>query len=210
MAPGDIDVADLKALIDEKEKDDVILGIHPDAGLPVMLKKGPYGHYLQLGDDEEGGKPKRVSLPKNIPPENIDLEMAVALLELPRRLGNHPETGTDILANVGRYGPYVQYRKTFASLTAGDDVLTIGLDRALELIGKKEARNKPLRTLGPHPETGEIVEIFEGRYGPYIKHQRTNASIPKNTAPEAISMEEAVSLLVKKAASKGRWGRRKK
>ena len=212
MAPGDVTVEDLKALIADKQKEDVILGIHPDAELPILLKKGPFGYYVQLGDDEKDGKPKRVSIPKTLSPESVDHDMAVSLLRLPRLVGNHPETGANISANIGRYGPYVQHGSTFASLTKEDDVLSVELDRALELIIKKESRNKPIRTLGQHPESGELVEIFDGRYGPYVKHKRTNASIPKNVAPESVSMDEAVELLAKKAAGKGKkkGGRKKK
>lgn len=210
LSPGDITVENLKSLIEEKEKEDVVLGIHPVAELPILLRKGPFGYYIQLGDNNEDGKPKRISLPKNISPESLDHDTAVRLLELPRLLGHHPETGNEIFTNIGRYGPYVQHVRTFASLTSEDDVLTVSLDRALELIAKKASKNKPLRSIGEHPETGETVELFEGRYGPYIKHQRTNASIPKGTSPESITMQEAVELLAKKAASKGRKGRARK
>ncbi len=212
LAPGDVTVHDLKTLIEDKQKDDIVLGIHPDAEMPILIRKGPFGYYVQLGDDEEDGKPKRVSIPKNLAPEAVDHDMAVSLLRLPRLVGNHPETGGEISANIGRYGPYVKHGSTFASLSPGDDVLSVELDRALELIIKKEARNRPMRTLGQHPDTGEVVEIFEGRYGPYVKHQRTNASIPKNTVPESITMDDAIALLVKKAATKGKKkaGRRKK
>ncbi|MDA0378498.1 MAG: type I DNA topoisomerase, partial [Bacteroidetes bacterium] len=209
-APGDLEKADLAAFIDEKGRGDDILGIHPDHEQPVFVKKGPYGHYVQLGDDEQDGKPKRISVPKNMDPENVDFDAALKLLELPRELGNHPETGAVIKANIGRFGPYVQHGSTFASLTKDDDVLDIGFDRAVELIAKKEARNKPLRVVGTHPESGEAVEIWEGRYGPYVKHQRTNASLPKNRPAEAVSMEEALELLQAKAGTKKSGGRKKR
>lgn len=212
MAPGDVTVDDLKALIDDKQKDDIVLGIHPEAEMPILLRKGPFGYYVQLGDNEEDVKPKRVSIPKNLAPDAIDHDTAVSLLQLPRLVGNHPETGGEIHANIGRYGPYVKHGSTFASLTPDDDVLSVELDRALELIIKKESRNKPIRSLGQHPESGELVEIFDGRYGPYVKHQRTNASIPKDTAPESITLDDAIELLAKKAATKGKkkGGRKKK
>ena len=211
MDPGDVTIEGLKSLISDKQKDDVLLGIHPEAELPMLLKKGPFGYYIQLGDDEEEGKPKRVSLPKTVMPEEVDHDKAVSLLELPRLVGNHPDTGAVINANIGRYGPYVQHGSTFASLTAEDDVLTVNLDRALELISKKENRNKPIRTLGQHPESGELVEIFDGRYGPYVKHKRVNASIPKDQAPESLTMDQAVEMLTNKEAQKGKKkGRRKK
>ena len=209
-APGDLEKENLAAFIDEKERGDDILGIHPDHEQPVFVKKGPYGHYVQLGDDEQEGKPKRISVPKNMDPESVDFDAALKLLELPRELGNHPDTGAVIKANIGRFGPYVQHGSTFASLTKDDDVLEVGFDRAIELIAKKEARNKPLRVIGEHPESGEMVEIWEGRYGPYVKHQRTNASLPKNRPAEAVTMEEALELLKAKAGAKKGGGRRKK
>ena len=210
IAPGDVSTELLKELISDKQKEDVVLGIHPDAEMPILLKKGPFGYYIQLGDNVEEGKPKRISVPKTMDPEAVDHATAVKLLELPRRIGNHPESGKEILVNIGRYGPYVQHESTFASLTVEDDVLTIELDRALELIATKESRNKPLRTLGEHPESGEQVNIFDGRYGPYVKHKRTNASIPKNTVPETVTMDQALELLAKKEARKGKGGRKKK
>jgi len=212
IAPGDVSTELLKELITDKQKEDVVLGIHPEAEMPILLKKGPFGYYIQLGDNVEEGKPKRISVPKTMDPEAVDHATAVKLLELPRPIGNHPESGKEILANIGRYGPYVQHGSTFASLTVEDDILTVELDRALELIATKENRNKPLRTLGEHPESGEQVNIFDGRYGPYVKHKRTNASIPKNTAPETVTMDQALELLAKKEArkGKGKGGRKKK
>ena len=137
--------------------------------------------------------------------------MALDLLALPRTLGEHPESGSPIKANIGKYGPYVQHGSTFASLQATDDVFTVDLDRSLELIAEKEAKNKPLRIIGQHPETGEPVEVWAGRYGPYVKHKRLNASLNKDQAPETITMEEAVHLLEERAAKKGkRKGGRKK
>ncbi len=213
LAPGDVTRARLEELVSGAKESDRVLGIHPDTEMPVLLCRGPYGHYVQLGDDDRPAKPKRVSIPRELAPEGVDLEIAVRLLSLPRVLGPHPESGQDILANVGRYGPYVQHGSTFASLSKDDDVLEVGLDRALELLSRKELRNKPLRTIGKHPESGEPVEIFEGRYGPFVKHGRTNASLPKGLPPEDVTMEAALELLAARAkrgpAKKGR-GRKKK
>lgn len=213
LAPGDVTREKLEVLVSEAKESDRPLGIHPDSEMPVLLCRGPYGHYVQLGDDDRQNKPKRVSLPRDLAPESVDLATAVRLLSLPRVVGQHPETGEDILANIGRYGPYVQQGSTFASLAKDDDVLEIGLDRALEVLARKAQRNKPLRTLGKHPESGDSVDIFEGRYGPFVKHQRTNASLPKNLPPEEVTMETALELLAARAkrgpAKKGR-GRKKK
>ena len=145
-----------------------------------------------------------MSLPKDVQAGEVNLVLAIGLLSLPRELGTHPDTNQAIYANIGRYGPYVQHGSTFASLTKDDNVLGVDLDRALELISKKEAKSKPLRILGAHPESGDPVEIWEGRYGPYVKHGKSNASLPKDRAPEAVTMDEAIALLLEKADSKGK------
>ncbi|MDX1421178.1 MAG: type I DNA topoisomerase [Rubricoccaceae bacterium] len=208
LAPADVTAETLRDLL-TAGSDERVLGIHPEADLPVLLKQGPYGPYVQLGDDDET-KPKRTSLPKGVEPADVDLDLAVRLLTLPRTLGEHPESGSPVKASIGRYGPYVQHGSTFASLRGGDDVLTVGLDRALELLAAKTGKSKALRVLGAHPETGQPVEVFEGRYGPYVKHQKTNATIPKDGDPETITLEEAVRLVDEKAAKKGKGrGRRK-
>ena len=212
-APADLVEEDLATIIKEGNEEDKIVGIHPEASMPVFIRKGPYGPYIQLGDDEQEGKPKRISIPKGVSPSEVDLDKAVGLLALPRVLGSHPESGNDILANIGRYGPYVQHVRTYASLTAEDDVLEVGLERALELIKKKDKKSAALKSLGNHPETGEPVDVMEGRYGPYVKHQKTNASLPKGVDPNELTMDQAVELLAAKAKSKGKkrtGGRRKK
>ncbi len=198
-SPGELTADDLQGFLDEKERGDDVLGIHPELEMPVFVKKGPFGHYVQLGDDEQEGKPKRTSIPKTIDPSTVDFAVAVKLLELPRELGNHPESGKVIKTNIGRFGPYVQHASVFASLTKDDDVLTIEFDRAMELLLKKEAKSKPLRTIGEHPETGELVEVWEGRYGPYVKHQRVNASLSKDQSIESITLEQALELIAERA-----------
>ncbi|ACY48590.1 type I DNA topoisomerase [Rhodothermus marinus] len=211
LAPGDVTREKLEQILREGQIEDRVLGIDPETGMPVLLRRGPYGYYVQLGDDEQAGKPKRVALPPGMEPAVVDLETARALLQLPRTLGTHPETGQPVLVGIGRYGPYVQHGRTFASLKEEDDVFTIDLERALELLAEKEARSRPLRVLGTHPETGEPVEVWEGRYGPYVKHGRTNASLPEGRAPEAITLEEALALLEEKASRKEKTrGRRRR
>ena len=206
-APADVTREDLEAMLDAGG-DERIVGIHPEHNLPILLKQGPYGPYVQLGEDDADApkgapKPKRASLAKGTPLDAVDLEMAVQLLILPRLLGEHPETGKPVLANVGRFGPYVQHERTFANMkeSSGDDVYTVGLDRALELIAAKAQRNAPLRRLGDHPVTGAPVEVFEGRYGPYVKHDKTNATIPKEMDKDAITLAEAVALITDKAGA---------
>ena len=209
VAPADLTQEDLARFVEQGNEDDVVVGIHPEEELPVLIRKGPYGPYIQLGDDEQEGKPKRISLPKGLLPQDVDLEKAVGLISLPRTVGSHPESGEDVKAHIGRYGPYVQHRKVYASLTQEDDVLTVGMERALELLAKKEGKSKAIRTIGNHPESGEPLEILEGRYGPYIKYQKINASLPKGTEIEAVTMEQALELIAAKAAAKGKGRKRK-
>ncbi len=197
-APADFDESTLAGYVGTGEEGEGVLGIHPEAQVPVVVKQGPYGPYVQLGDEDEapgGGKPKRASLPKGMDPATVTLETAVDLLRLPRVVGTHPETGKTIVANNGRFGPYVQHERTFASLKPGDDVLTVGLERALELIAQKALKNAPLRQLGVHPETGAPVDVFEGRYGAYVKHRKTNATIPKDLDVDAVTLEQALEWL---------------
>ncbi len=198
LAPGDTTEEKLKDILEEANQDDRVLGIHPEADQPVLLKSGPYGPYVQLGDDEQEDKPKRVSLPPGVEPDDVDFDLGLRIIDLPRELGEHPGTGNTITANIGRYGPYVKHEGTFASLTDDDDVLTVKLDRALELIREKENRNKPQRVLGPHPESGEPIEVWKGRYGPYVKHDGTNASLKDDQSIDALTMEEALDLLFDK------------
>jgi len=201
LAPADLTRERITELLDKGGAEDGLLGIHPERDLPVTLRKGPYGDYVQLGDDEQEGKPRRMSLPKGVSPAEVTLELAVSLLELPRVLGKHPETGQDIKASLGRFGPYVQHGSTFASLTAEDEVLEIGLERAVELRARKAFKNAPLRIVGTHPDDGAAVELFAGRYGPYVKHGKINASLPKDTDETAFTLAEAVELLKAKAGS---------
>jgi DNA topoisomerase I len=212
LLPGDVTVDDLRALVEAKTADDEVLGVHPDFDKPVFLKEGPYGPYVQMGEDDE--KPKRQSLPPGVTRTGVDFQMALDLLALPRELGPHPETGEMVKASIGRFGPYVQHRRTYASLKRGeDDVLTVGIDRALQLLNEKEKKSAALRTVGDHPETGDPIEVFAGRYGPYVKHQKTNASLPKGMEAEDISLHDALELLAAKEAKgkgKGRGGAKKK
>ncbi|MEX1055604.1 MAG: DNA topoisomerase, partial [Rhodothermales bacterium] len=212
FAPADVTMEKLKELLESGNADDRLLGPHPETGDPIVVRKGPYGPYVQLGEEDKKTKPKRVSLPKGIEAEEVDLQTAIDLLGLPRTLGEHPETGKPIKANIGRYGPYVQHESVFASLKAEDDVLSVDLDRALELLSEKSTKTAALRTVGNHPETGEPVEIWKGRFGPYVKHQKTNASLPKGTEPEDISLEEAVKLLQEreKTGKKGKGRKTRK
>ena len=208
LAPADVTKETLEALIERGNAEDEGLGSHPDTGEPMLLKSGPYGPYLQLGEGGDG-KPKRVSLPKGVEPSAVDYRMAVGLLSLPRGLGKHPETGKSVQAAIGRFGPYVKHGSTFASLPKEDDVLTVELPRALELINKKDFKNKPLRVLGEHPQTGDPVEVRDGRYGPYVKHGKTNASLAQGQEVEAVTLEEALDLLAAREGVTGKTSKTK-
>ncbi|WP_263840969.1 type I DNA topoisomerase [Salinibacter sp.] len=198
LAPGDTTEERLREILEEANRGDRVLGIHPEASLPVLLKSGPYGPYVQLGDDEEEDDPKRVSLPPDVEPEDVDFDLGVRIVDLPRTLGEHPDTGKEIEADIGRYGPYVRHEGTFASLQKGDDVLEVGLERARELIRRKENRNQPDRVLGPHPGSDEPVEVWNGRYGPYVKHDGTNASLKDDQSIDDVTMDDALDLLAEK------------
>jgi DNA topoisomerase-1 len=182
------------------------LGVHPETGETVWLKSGRFGPYVEMANGE---KPKRSSLTKNDTPQTLTLERAVELLSLPREVGPHPEDGEMIYANFGRFGPYVQHHKTYANLKDPADVFNIGLNRAVALIEDKKTRGSkrggatPLKTLGDHPDGGPI-EVYEGRYGPYVKHAKTNATLPKDVTPDAVTLEQAIELINAKATKGGK------
>lgn len=205
--PDDIGPADLSSeaaerIIEQKLSGDAAFGTHPETGDPIYVKVGPYGAYVQLGSDEENGKVVRTTLPKGITPENITLEQAAKLLELPRLLGNHPETGKEIKAGIGRFGPFVVHDGTFASLKGTDDVLAIGLPRALELLELKKLGKRGLvRVVGEHPADKEPIEVYVGKFGPYVKHGGINAAIPKEVPVEDVSVEQAVAWLEERKAN---------
>jgi DNA topoisomerase-1 len=185
------------------------LGIDPATNLAVTVRKGPYGFYIQRGEGDEGEKPKRVSLPKGAAPMEITLATALNLLALPRDLGVHPDTGKKVIAAIGRFGPYVKHDDLYKSLAKDDDVLTIGLDRAVRLLAepKKGGRRgpTPLRLLGNHPSDGAAVNLFSGRYGPYVSHNGVNATLPSEIEPEAVTLAQALELLsAKSGSSKGK------
>ncbi|MFN3854033.1 MAG: type I DNA topoisomerase [Phreatobacter sp.] len=191
------------------------LGTDPATGLEVSVRDGRFGPYVQLG---EGEKPKRTSLPKGMDAASLDLSRALALLELPKEVARHPETGNPILVGIGRYGPYVQHERTYANLEKDDDVLAIGANRAIDLVIAKESgargrfgRAAPAagRVLGEHPTLGGPVTVMPGRYGPYVKHGAVNATIPKDRNPDALTLDEAVALVAARAESTGA-GRRGK
>ncbi len=182
------------------------LGVHPETGQIVLLLRGPYGHYVQLGEVEEGAKtkPKRVSWQKEMPLENADLASALKLLSLPRELGTHPETGKNVIVNIGRFGPYIGHDGKFKSIPRTDSIFDIALDRAVELLAQPSTRgNTVLRTLGEHPDDKAPVEVCSGRYGAYVRHAKINATLPRDLTPDAVTLEEALELIAIKAAKGG-------
>jgi len=186
----------------------IMLGEDPKTEKAVSLRKGPFGCYVQLGELEGKGKsqikPKRATLPKTHTPIDVTLEIALALLALPRDIGLHPESGKMIAAGIGRFGPYLRHDGGYATLGPDEDVLTIGLNRAVTLINekppKKAGASTALRELGDHPQDGKPVGVFKGRYGPYVKHGKNNASLPRTSTEESVTLDEAVALLAARAA----------
>lgn len=186
-----------------------LLGPHPETGQDITVRQGPYGYYVQHGEAEKTpkgkakSKPPRASLLKEMNPATIDFETALRLLSLPRALGDHPESKLPLLAGIGRYGPYIKHGATFVSLPKDDDVLTIGLNRAVTVIAeagpKGVGRADVSKQLGDHPSDGKPVTIGSGRFGPFVKHGKIYASIPKGTPPEEVTLETALTLIAAKA-----------
>ena len=194
--------------IEEIPTADTPLGDDPVSGLAISVKKGPYGHYVQCGTDNGELKPKRVALPRSMKPADVDLDIALRLLALPRELGRHPETRDAIVAGIGRFGPYIKHGTTFKSLAPDDDVLTIGLNRAVVLLaepaGQRRSGPRLLRELGEHPDGGTVA-VYAGRYGPYVSHDGVLASLPRTADPATFSLDQAVPLLaVQRQKGKGR------
>lgn len=214
LAPADLNDEMANKLIELKKMGPQSLGMHPEEGLPIFVLSGPFGPYLQLGEVVEGAekKPKRVSIPKNIDPTEISLETAIDLISLPKRLGHHPEDNRVVNAGIGRFGPYVQHADKYKSLGKEDDVLTIELDRAVELLKQAKTRSAPtpIKELGKHPESEEPLAIFEGRYGPYVKCGKINATIPKDNDPQELTLQQAIDLINDKAAKTGKKVGKKK
>jgi DNA topoisomerase I len=183
------------------------LGQDPESGLEVTLRSGRFGPYVQLGEQEsKDEKPKRAGLPKGWDPAALDLDRALSLLRLPRAVGEHPETGKPITAGIGRYGPFVLHDGTFANLDSVEEVFDVGLNRAVTLIAEKVAGGgrgrrstaKALKELGDHPDGGKVT-LHDGRYGPYVKHGKINATLPRDTTPENITLDTALQLIAAKA-----------
>ena len=185
--------------------DGTLLGEDPETGLPVTLRSGRFGPYVQLGNGE---KPKRASIPKGWVVEEIDLDAALRLLSLPREIGSHPETGKPISAGIGRYGPFVLHDGKYANLDSVEEVFSVGPNRAISLLAEKRSGGRrgasaALKELGEHPAAGGAITVRSGRYGPYVNHGKLNATLPRNLKPEDVTVEQAVELLAEKESKAG-------
>ena len=216
LAPADISNDLANRLIEEKQRGPTALGMHPEEGVPIYQLTGPFGPYLQLGEvTEEQPKPKRCSIPNSFDSLNLDLDTAISLLALPRRIGKHPLTDKVVNTGIGRFGPYVLHNKVYGSYDRKAhtyeyegktyNVLDITMDAAVEMLKntKKRAAPEPIREIGKHPADDAVLGVFEGRYGMYIKHGKVNATIPKDTDINSITLEQAVEWLDAKAEKQG-------
>jgi DNA topoisomerase-1 len=185
-----------------------ILGQDPETGMDVHIKDGRFGAYIQLGEAaEQEEKPKRAGIPKGKTPAEMTLDYALLLLSLPRNIGPHPETGDMITADIGRYGPYVKAGKMSASLETPDEVFEIGVNRAVTVLAERKAKGgaraaggSVIKELGEHPDDGKPVRVLDGRFGPYVKYDKVNATIPKDEAPESITLERGLELIAARIA----------
>ena len=184
------------------------IGIDPKTSMLIQLLQGPFGPYVQLGEPEGDKKPKRVSVPKNVAPDAVTLEIAVKLLELPRDLGPHPESGKKVNAAIGRFGPYVSHDGQFKSIPKEENVFDIGLERAVALLKEPKvfSARGALKVLGKHPDDNQSVALYSGRYGAYVKHGKVNATLPDQGAINSITLEEALELIAAKAGKGGSKG----
>ena len=211
LAPGDLTDEQVEVLLRQKREGPTELCRDPATGEPVFVLVGQYGPYVQLSEaSDENPKPKRKSLPRGLTPDQVTPEIALGLLALPRHLGHHPATGARVLADLGRFGPYVVHDqgkdgKDYRSLKGDDHVLTVTMERALELLaqpksmrGRRGGKVEPLRELGPHPVDRVAVNLFVGRYGPYVRHGKLSASVPKEQDPGELTLDGAVELLTAK------------
>ncbi len=227
MPPADLDEAMVLQLLTRKVDGPKVVGIDPETEKKIVLKTGPYGPYVELGEESDEGskkksKPKRASLLKGMDADALDLETALKLLHLPRTLGEHPETNKPVQAGVGKFGPYVVHDSKYVSLKGADSVLDIEIERALVLLststkrdggkdGKDKAASKAksvLKDLGEHPDGGKLV-VLDGQYGPYVNYKKVNATLPKGTLPESVTVEQALQWIREKAAKPATAKRRR-
>ncbi len=215
QAPADITPADCDKLIDQKIKGADALGIDPETKEPVYVLTGRYGPYVQRGDaSDENAKPKRTTLPAGLEPEDVTIEQALYLLSLPLNLGDHPSLGKEVRVGIGRFGPFVVCDGDFRSIPKGTSLFEVSFDFAMDLLSqpkKGRGRSAPLKELGQHPLTEEEMNVFNGRYGPYIKMGKINVSIPDDMEVDNVTKELAIELLADKLdEAKDKKGKKKK
>ena len=187
---GDLTLEIIENIFSQEAKEDESLGNDPETGESIWIKKGPYGHYVQLGETKT-----RKGIPKNYDLNSVDLEYALKLLSLPRDVGVHPDTNEMVTADYGRYGPYIRCGKQNAPIRGAGTPLDITLEQSIELLANKNKKTSELRNLGKHPETNEDIVVKDGRYGPYISDGKVNAALKGNLSPETITLDEAVELI---------------
>jgi DNA topoisomerase-1 len=219
MPPDELTLERALEMVAKAAEGDRSIGDDPETGKPIYVKEGRFGPYVQLGKREDGGdKPRMASLWKSMSPDSVSLEDALMLLSFPKDLGTHPETGETITVQDGRYGPYVKMGSETRSLESQDQLATITLDEAVAKLKepKKGGRSRTasvIADLGPHPVSGDNIQVKTGRYGPYVTDGTINATVPKGTDPEKVDMDKAVELLAKreeKLRSQGKDPRAKK
>jgi DNA topoisomerase-1 len=203
MPPDELTLERALDLIGRAAEGEQPLGNDPVSGLPVFLKNGRFGPYVQLGEREENGKPRMASLWKSMTPENLSLDDALLLLSFPRELGPHPQTGEPVSVQDGRYGPYVKMGAETRSLGSQDELATITLEQAVAKLaepkrGRRGGGTAAIAELGAHPTSGAPIQVKSGRFGPYVTDGTVNATIPKGTDPEALGLEQAVELLARR------------
>jgi DNA topoisomerase-1 len=194
--------------IDAPDVQEKELGEDPETGMSVLARVGPYGPYVQLGNGDGESKPKRVSIPQGMTLDDMSLNYGLLLLSLPKTLGQDPKSGKDVTVGIGRYGPYVHRGGTYRNLRSPAQLFEIELDEAVQMLDTKPGR-EVLKELGQHPDSGSDVEVLSGRYGPYVTDGSVNASVPKTMEPTDLEMDQAVELLAKAAARKGKGKGRK-
>ena len=187
------------------------IGIFPETGEMITIRKGPYGVYMQVGEGTDEKKPKRVSIPKNFEPNEIGLNTAIQLLALPRKLGFHPDNNLTVSAGIGMYGPYILHNKKYKGLEKTDNILDINLERAIELIAKPTIRgNATLKNFGEHPEEKKEITAHDGKYGFYVKCGKVNASLIGDQTIENLSLDEAIKLINERKVKMGQKISKKK
>ncbi len=205
VPPADLTMEMVEELLEKREKGPEIIGHHPETDDPIFLMDGRYGAYYQQGErTDDNKKPPTASVPKGMKPEDVPFDRVVQLLSLPRHLGEHPDDGKPIEAGIGRYGPFVKYKRDYRNLEKEEQVFTITLEEALEILSKPKGRRsqKVLKELGKDPESGKEINVLDGRWGPYVKLGKVNASLPKGTNPDDFTLEQALALIEAKKNKK--------